>query len=264
MQMVIAILLLTGLCFGSFVNAFVWRLHKKKDWVNDRSICVHCKHVLAPQDLIPVVSWLLLRGKCRYCHKPISWQYPVVEAATAALFVLSYVVWPYDFGAAGMVRFGVWLIMLVGFMALVVYDLRWMLLPNKIVYPLTGLAAAQVVVLTVLQRNIQVAIGAALGLVVVGGLFYGLFQVSKGRWIGGGDVKLGFMLGLLVGGPAAGVLLLMVASSAGSLVSAPLLASGKVKRTTRVPFGPFLLLAGVAVQLFGPAILAWYTRVTLL
>jgi prepilin signal peptidase PulO-like enzyme (type II secretory pathway) len=187
-----------------------------------------------------------------------------VEALTAALFVVSYVFWPYQLSqTAGVVRLVFWLAFVVGFVALFVYDLRWMLLPNRIVYALLGLAAAQVVVVAMLEGDAGVVTGALLGLAMVGGLFYALFQVSGGRWIGGGDVKLGAILGLLVGGPAMALLTLFVASTAGSLVSIPLMATGKVKRTSRVPFGPFLLLAGIVVQLFGASIVAWYERTVL-
>ncbi|MEX2014368.1 MAG: prepilin peptidase, partial [Candidatus Saccharimonadales bacterium] len=104
--MTLVALVLFGLSLGSFINALVWRLwqqeNKKQKTKNDRrysilkgrSICPHCKHILQAKDLIPVLSWVLLRGKCRYCNKPISAQYPLVEAGTAALFILSYVFWP--------------------------------------------------------------------------------------------------------------------------------------------------------------------------
>src|SRR5690606_6942893 len=101
--MIIAVLALLGLCLGSFVNALVFRVHaqsklksgsKKKIGKRDvdlsvsrgRSVCIHCGHELAAKDLIPLLSWLLLRGKCRYCHRPISWQYPLVELTASLLF----------------------------------------------------------------------------------------------------------------------------------------------------------------------------------
>ena len=102
--MIIAVLAVLGLVFGSFVNAFAWRLHEQESLlekkkkpsakqlaklsiVKGRSMCPECKHELAAKDLIPVFSWITLKGKCRYCGKPISWQYPAVELATALLFV---------------------------------------------------------------------------------------------------------------------------------------------------------------------------------
>src|SRR5579864_137748 len=109
MLMIYVVLVVLGLSLGSFVNALVWRLHeqesvtkrrksKKVDLsiLHGRSICPNCHHELAVRDLVPVLSWLSLKGTCRYCGKPISWQYPIVEAATASLFILSYVYWPAD------------------------------------------------------------------------------------------------------------------------------------------------------------------------
>ncbi len=284
--MIILILALLGLCLGSFVNALVWRLReqdkvksrklvkskasKSQDLsiLKGRSMCPHCKHTLAVQDLLPVVSWLTLGGKCRYCHKPISWQYPLVELLTAALFVKSYFFWPYvsggDWKTSTALLLGVWLAIVTLFVALTIYDLRWMLLPDKLVYIVLGLA-----VLFVGMRAMTnavpgtVVIDSLLGLLSVGGLFYVLFQVSGGKWIGGGDVKLGFGLGLLAGSLENGLLLVFVASALGSLVAIPLLLTGKKALTGKLPFGPFLMAATVVVVLWGADVVSWYQRVFL-
>ncbi len=266
--MKILLVAVLGLTLGSFVNALVWRLRlRSKTKTNlsiwhGRSMCPNCRHKLAAGDLIPVLSWLWLKGKCRYCHKPISWQYPVVELLTAALFVVSYLAWPYSFTSLqSWLLFVFWLIFLVGFVALIAYDLRWMLLPNVIIYPLLYLAALQTLLLaSVFHGGWESLVAAAAGVAVLGGLFYLLFQLSGGRWIGGGDVKLGVLLGLLVGGPANALLLLFLASLLGSLYSVPLMLSGKAKRTSRLPFGPFLLASGIIVYLCGSSIIEWYKR----
>src|SRR5882762_114793 len=111
--MIIVVLAILGLCFGSFVNAAVWRIYAQEQVkskklqvkkstnlsiVNGRSVCPHCEHELAAKDLMPVFSWLSLGGKCRYCKKPISRQYPLVELLTAVLFVFSYLYWPFTSG----------------------------------------------------------------------------------------------------------------------------------------------------------------------
>jgi leader peptidase (prepilin peptidase)/N-methyltransferase len=216
--MIILLLALLGLIFGSFVNAFVWRLHEQEELregvkkpskkkleelsiLKGRSMCPHCHHELAAKDLIPLVSWLSLRGKCRYCHKPISAQYPLVEALTAVLFALSYAWWPLELHGAGLVQFVFWLGFVVAFVALAVYDLKWFLLPDKIVYPLIGAAAVEVITVAIMQHGVHVLLDAALGALVISGVFYLLFQVSGGKWIGGGDVKLAVVLGLLAGTP---------------------------------------------------------------
>ena len=267
--MIIVVLLLLGLCLGSFTNALVWRLHeqtrsKSKKASKDlsitqgRSMCPDCNHQLGVWDLIPVFSWLGLKGKCRYCHKPISPQYPFVELLTAALFIFSYSVWPYGWAGIGIFQFAVWLGVLTGFMALTVYDARWQILPSRVLYPVGFLAALQVIVLTFAQRDWHVAFGALLGVICLGGLFYALFQVSGGRWIGGGDVRLGVVIGLLVGGPAEAILVLFIASLLGTLVALPPLITKKPELTRRVAFGPFLIVATVIVYLFGASLINWY------
>lgn len=262
--MIVLILVLLGLCFGSFVNALVWRLHEKKNWTTERSICVHCHQVLAWYDLIPIVSWGLLKGRCRYCNELISWQYPLVEILTGILFVLSYHYWPFGWGAVGQVSFGLWLAMVVVLMALTVYDLRWMLLPNKLVLVFTVLAGLQLVVRLVSEKDINVLLAAFWGVVCLFGFFYILFQISGGKWIGGGDVKLGVGLGLLVGGPLAALLVLFMASCFGTIVSLPLLIKHKKKATSKIPFGPFLIAATFIVYIFGTTLINWYKRQFLL
>jgi prepilin signal peptidase PulO-like enzyme (type II secretory pathway) len=258
--MIIVVLAVVGLCLGSFVNALVWRLHERKT-MQGRSMCPQCGHQLAAQDLVPVLSWLWLRGKCRYCGKPISPQYPVVELATALVFVASYIWWPLELTGAQTAIFVIWLAILAGLMALLVYDLRWYLLPNRLIYPLSGLALLMAVIRIAAAPDIQKELlYTVLAVLVGGGIFYLLFQLSKGKWIGGGDVKLGWMLGLMVGTPARALLLIFIASVLGTAVSLPLLSSGKLKRTSVIPFGPFLIIAAIIVQLFGAGMLEWYRR----
>lgn len=272
--MIIAALLVLGLCFGSFDNALVWRLHelskpKKQRVASDaelsisrgRSMCPDCQHSLAWYDLVPVVSWLSVGGRCRYCHKPIAIQYPLVELATAGLFVLSYMYWPAALQGSQWAVFGLWLALLVGLMALLIYDLRWLLLPNKLVYPLTGLAAAQALIGIVSAASpVKAALNTLLAVVVGSGLFYVLFQVSDGKWIGGGDVKLGWIFGLVVASPLSSFLVIFLASLIGSLVAVPLLLTKRLKKTSVIAFGPFLIIATIGVQLFGADLLVWYQR----
>lgn len=278
--MVIVILGIAGLCLGSFVNALVWRLHsistetsKKKpsqrylaqlSVARGRSMCPHCKHQLAAQDLIPILSWLMLKGKCRYCKQPISVQYPAVELATAAFFIVSYLWWPVALNGAQISIFVLWLVLLVGFMALIVYDLRWLLLPNRIIYPLGAIAAAMSIIeVSTATRPAIALVNLILAVAVGGGIFYVLFQVSAGKWIGGGDVKLGWLLGLVAGTPGRSLLLIFLAAVLGSLFSVPLLATQRLKRTSTIPFGPFLIIAAIIVQLYGASILVWYQRTIL-
>jgi leader peptidase (prepilin peptidase)/N-methyltransferase len=287
MLMIIAVLIVLGLCFGSFVNALVWRVHEqaeleeqatkkksKKAKAADvtladlsiskgRSMCPHCHHTLSALDLLPLVSWLALRGKCRYCHKPISAQYPVVELLTAVLFVISYLYWPVNFDGSGLkiAAFIVWLPLLVGFMALIIYDFRWMLLPDRIVFPLGAIASVLAgLMIASSEHPLRAFLNVLGGVIIGGGLFWLIYQFSKGKWIGGGDVKLGWLLGLVVGTPGKAALFIFGAAILGTVASLPLLVSKRLKGNSVIPFGPFLIIAAIIAQLFGAALLAWYQR----
>jgi prepilin signal peptidase PulO-like enzyme (type II secretory pathway) len=272
--MIVAVLIVLGLCFGSFVNALVWRVHEQAkrgkkarelSILHGRSMCPDCRHELRARDLIPVFSWLFLRGKCRYCSKPISWQYPLVEAGTSGLFLISYLCWPAAFTGPQIALFGLWLAILVGLMALTVYDLRWMLLPNRIIHPVMALATIQAVIRVAdAAQPWQALVNELLAVIIGGGIFYLLYQLSNGKWIGGGDVRLGWLLGLTAATPARSVLFIFLGALGGSLISLPLLASHKLKRGSVIPFGPFLILGAIIVQLFGGDILDWYRHVALM
>jgi len=281
MVMIIVALVVFGVCLGSFANALVWRVHQQAEEIEKkqpdgarlkdlsitqgRSMCPHCNHELAAKDLIPVLSWLSLAGKCRYCRKKISIQYPIVEISTALFFVGSYVWWPEPLIGIEILAFGLWLTILTGLMALLVYDLKWYLLPNRIVYPLAVLAGLLAVVETVTADNpLRAVISTALAVIIGGGIFYVLFQVSGGKWIGGGDVKLGWLLGLILATPANSFLMIFIAALLGSIVSVPLLLDKKLKRTSVIPFGPFLIIAAVLVQLFGTSLVNWYQHTLLM
>lgn len=269
--MIIAYLVMTGLFLGSFINALVWRLHqqsvstKKSKYssgtlsiTKGRSICTSCGHRLSPADLIPVLSWIRLRGKCRYCKAKIHWQYPLVELSMAVLLLFSYLFWPQDVVNLEVAVFGIWALILTGLVSLFIYDLKWMILPNRIILPLYFLAAVYVLLNALGDSSTGVIVDAALGVLVGGGFFYILFQVSQGRWIGGGDVKLGFLLGAMSGSPVLAGLMLFSASFLGSIYSLPLLMSGKITKHTRIPFGPFLIIGGIFAVLFGEDVLNVY------
>jgi leader peptidase (prepilin peptidase)/N-methyltransferase len=274
--MAIVILAVVGLCLGSFVNALVWRLHeqelensKKKisskrlaelSIVKGHSMCPHCKHKLAAIDLIPLFSWLSVKGKCRYCGEPISSQYPLVELITALLFIASYIWWPFHIYGSQLVLFIFWLLLLVGLLALILYDLRWFLLPNRIIYPLGCLALIYAITNVIsANRPLAALLNTVIAVAIGGGIFYALFQLSNGRWIGGGDVRLGWLLGLIAGTPGRSILFIFLASILGTIVSLPLLSAHRLKRSSVIPFGPFLIAGAIITQLFGTNIIHWYT-----
>jgi prepilin signal peptidase PulO-like enzyme (type II secretory pathway) len=277
--MIILVLGLFGVILGSFVNAFVWRMHEQEALAGKkgkaaerlrkelsiskgRSMCPHCHHTLAAKDLVPVLSWLALRGKCRYCGKPIP-DSPVVELGNGLLFALSYAAWPLGLHGVGLFQFALWLVFVTAFMALAVYDLRWFILPDRVVYPVTVLAAAQVVVTSVWLHSFSALWQPVAGAAIIFGLFWGLFQLSKGAWIGGGDVKLAIALGLLAATPGKAFLVVFFASLIGTLMSIPQLAKGKTGLKVHIPFGPYLLLATFLVVLYGDRVIGWYQTLLL-
>ena len=266
--MIIALLLILGVAWGSFVNALVTRLRhntttkkptKKLPITTGRSMCMQCQRTLAIKDLIPIVSWLTLRGRCRYCNSSIP-DNPLAEVLVPLLFVASFVLWPNPLeGVLPVIAFGLWLIAVVLLVALLIYDMRWMLLPNVLTRSLTLTAVMFVGVRAVSNSDsFAVAVSAIGGAIAVGGLFYVLHRLSNGRWIGGGDVKLGIAVGLFVGSPLAGFMLVFIASLLGTLYALPSLLRQSRKLTTRVPYGPFLILATVVVMLLSSRVLDWY------
>ncbi|MCL2174284.1 prepilin peptidase [Candidatus Saccharibacteria bacterium] len=241
-----------GAASGSFVGALTWRIKKKLDWVKDRSICEHCRHVLSVLDLIPILSWLVLRGKCRYCHKKIGWLAIALEIGVAAAFVVSYLFWPlgeivasgnFDWLQLGLLA--IWLSMVTLMAALLVYDARWQLLPNKLLWPLVGLAITLTVLNNIfVQQLFLVDFLTQIGLAMlpVAGVYGILYIVSRGKWIGLGDVKFGLVVGLLVNWLGA-ILVLAGANLIGTLVMLPLLIKRKLNLNSKIPLGPFLILA---------------------
>lgn len=257
--MELAIFALLGLMFGSFVNALVWRLHNKRDFVKERSECTHCHHVLEWYDLVPVLSWVSLRGKCRYCHKPIE-DSPITELAVATVFAASYAWWPLEFSTIGWILFGVWLAALVLLAALFLYDLRWSLLPNSLTFPLIGLGIVWAIVFYFGIAHMGVAAASfdvLLGLASVAGLYGLLYAVSRGEWVGFGDVKLGIFIGLVLGWEQ-GLLAVMLANILAFCFIMPGLLTGKITRKSRIPFGPFLIIATVIALLFGSQLIGGY------
>lgn len=263
--MVAVFLFIIGLCFGSFALATAWRIKKKKDFVRDTSECEHCHHKLVAKDLVPLLSWLSLRGKCRYCHIKISGLLPVAELTGAAVFTMSYLYWPVNLtGALVTARFFVWCAVLVLLLILFFYDLQWFILPNKIVYPLWALALLDFTLRFIQLSNWTTILSGLLSIFVAAGIFWLFWVVSKGTWIGYGDVRLGLAIGLLVGSPIMAGLVLFMASVAGILFALPSLVIGSRKLTSKVPFGPLLIIGLIMTTLFGQGLIDWYMHSILL
>lgn len=260
--MTIIVLAVLGLIFGSFVNALVWRVKNDRNFISERSECTHCGQELAIKDLIPVISYLSLKGRCRYCGKEIE-DKPWVEIVTALVFAISYLFWPADLSQNGpLLLFIAWLLSAVGLIALAVYDLRWMLLPNKILYPTLLIAGTGYFLYWLFFANDKefFLINWALSVLVASGVFLALYIVSAGKWIGFGDVRLGLVTGTLLHKPGLAVLMIFVSAVLGSLAFLPTLITKQKTMRAKIPYGPFLIAATGISMLFGQTILEWYTN----
>jgi leader peptidase (prepilin peptidase)/N-methyltransferase len=232
---------LIGVVFGSAVTALSWRLPRGTSWVAGRSRCPACDHPLGPLDLVPVLSWVFARGRCRYCRARVSARYPLIELACGAWALLAWLRLGLVPELAPVLLWG-WMLV-----ALTVIDLDFKLLPDVLTLPgiVVGLGAA------------LLGPGAQHGLlgIVVGSGYLWLFAwiwktFLKREGMGGGDVKLAAMFGALLG-PLGAFLTITLAAFGGALAGLLLIARGKGGMRTELPFGTFLAPAAMAVFLWG-------------
>lgn len=238
-----------GICIGSFLNALVYRLaHEEKGIVNGRSFCPKCKHTLSVRDLIPLFSYLFLRGSCRYCKHPISVQYPVVEAITGISFVAIATMYLQD-----PVQMVFYWIVAAGLITISTFDIIYQLIPYKISWFLIILS---LLYLLFLGDGIFFHI---IGAVVLGGFLYGISKIKiRGQQAGGeGDAELGVIMGLILG-LSVGTLSLFISYILGAVVSIILLSMKNARMNTQIPFGPFLSLGIILGILFGNDIIELY------
>ena len=239
--------LLGGLIIGSFLNVVAWRLPRGESLSHPGSHCPSCDTPIKPYDNVPVVSWLLLRGRCRHCREPISPRYPIVELTTGVLWAL-VVIADYD-DVPALVR-GILLVTFLIPIALI--DLDHRLIPNKLTLPAAVLALVAIVAL---DRDflVEALIAGAAGFA-----FFFLAALAYPRGMGMGDVKLAGVLGLYLGRAVAPAI--FIALIAGVLIGAAIIArKGAAEgRRTAVPFGPFLALGGVIALFAGDALVDAY------
>jgi prepilin signal peptidase PulO-like enzyme (type II secretory pathway) len=279
-----------GLIVGSFLNVVIFRLETGEGIVKKRSHCPHCAHVLRWYDLIPVLSFVLLGGKCRDCAKPISWQYPLVEISAGALFVwVVSIFWYLGFDpsfAAGvnildvfggwsfivgnLIIIGFWLFAVSCLIVIFVYDLRHYIIPDSVIYP--------VIVVSILFRVFEVLDAGHWNLYEIlnsGFLAWGQFLIylacavgatiffliivllTRGRGMGLGDVKLAFLMGLVLGWPQI-LLALLLAFGSGAVVGVGLVIADRKTLKSQIPFGPFLAAGTIFALLAGSFLINWY------
>lgn len=260
---------LLGLCVGSFLNVLVLRIPQKKK-INGRSHCPKCKKKLRWYELVPVFSFLFLRGKCLYCKKPISWQYPLVELSTGIFFVLTF--WQLLLKANlimnlfFLVDFLFWIFFVSVFIVIFVSDIKYYIVPDKVIFPAivfaflyqvfkifeakTSASFFNFFMLKPIFYALFSGFGAAL-------FFFVLVVFTRGKGMGLGDVKIAALMGLLLSSPNIFVALLLSFFS-GSMVGFILIMAKKKNLKSEVPFGCFLAPATFIAFFWGSQIISWY------
>lgn len=248
-----------GLIGGSFVTAWLYRLRTNRKVSSGRSVCEDCKKTLHWYELIPLLSWLIQKGRCRQCQKQISALYPAIEITTALLFVASYaVLYPFT-DVFGYVELGYWAVSLVILTTLMFYDLLWLELPDKAVLSLYVVSLLYVVTSFFVNQDIALLFNRLLTAVSVFALFYGIFSIKEGKYIGGGDVKMLPALGVVLGFEQF-LFMILISSLFGSVVGITMILLKKLKREQPLPFGPFLIGSFIMMFLLGEQIIYRYNE----
>ena len=276
--LVVVLLSLIGVCVGSFLNVLIDRLPKKQKLVKSRSICPLCKKTLRAIDLVPILSFLLLRGKCRYCKKKIDWTLPLVEVITGALFALVFL----TTNGINAIYY-----ILIGCVLIVVFfmDLKYRVIEDKIVLfgiisTLLYLSLSKFLSVNLLYTNLvndkfgkYIIQSGYMSRVIRGEIrdftfallsglllflfFYLLVIITKGRGMGGGDVKFAFLMGLITGFPKI-IPAFFISFLTGAIAGIILMLVGKKTIKQTIPFGPFLVIGTAAGVVWGAFFVNWY------
>ncbi len=247
----IYLVLIFGLIMGSFLNCLIWRSYSQVS-IWGRSFCPRCKNKIHWYDNVPVLSFLLLKGRCRKCNNKISWQYPLVEAITAMLFVLSYL------QLDGSILSANYLLLARNFLAIFimififVYDFRWQLVSLLFVVP-------AIIIFIVFN----IALSFVWWQVILSGIllsffFLAQYLITKKKGIGEGDIWLGALVGVLLVKFDLIFIMIFLTYVIGALVALILLFTGKKKLGQKLPLGVFISLATIITLLYGSSISNWY------
>jgi len=247
----IAIIAAVGLCLGSFLNVLIYRIPRKKGWVKERSACTACEGKLKWYHNVPLVSYLVLRGKCAYCKAPISFRYPLVELLNAGLYL-------YFYWQCGLTEnFFIFSYLSSVLLAIFFIDFDFQIIPDMFTIPgmVIGLGVSFI-------PGGLTPVQAGLGLLVGGGSLW--IVAILGDWIfkkesmGGGDIKMVAMLGAFLGWQK--VLFIFLAGAALGLVGsiAFMIVSARTRKERLIPFGPFLALAALVAIVYGDQLIGWY------
>ncbi|MDD4358476.1 MAG: prepilin peptidase [Candidatus Pacebacteria bacterium] len=256
--------LILGLLIGSFINCVVYRVYNNKSFLKGRSECPKCEHELGLLDLIPIFSYLSLKGKCRYCGKSISKQYLIVEIATGLIFLLIAFLLNASFLTQGIFNLEFlnlifYFLIASYFIMIFIFDFKWFIIPDgltfsaiiiTLIYLFVGTFALGMFTEAELLTRVITAF-------VVFLFFFALYFFSEGKAMGFGDVKLVIFLGLLLGFP---IILpaLFIAFGTGAIIGLVAMAFKKRGMKSEIPFGPFLVLGTFVSLFFGSFFVNWY------
>lgn len=280
MKLLIAtIIFILGTVIGSFLSVAIYRLRNgEKGIMLGRSICTYCKKPLKWHHLFPIFSWIFLRGKCAYCGKRIAVHYLLLELFTGLIFLAGFLHWNFLVAIPSTVnpQFTDYLInwhklatlvfYLIEFsflMAIFFYDWMHKEIPDQLSLPAIAIAIAGII-------SFNPSMTTGINMLIGGGIIFLFFFLqyvfSKGAWIGGGDLRLGALMGILLSwnpnsnfsGWLLGILALVIAYLLGGIVSLVLLSMKKLNRKSTIPFGPFLVIGTITAIFWGDKILNWY------
>lgn len=244
MVLTLILLFIAGAAIGSFLNVCIYRLPRHESIIAPGSHCPVCDMPVAWYDNIPLVSYLLLRGKCRRCGAGIAIRYPLVELLTAVLFVLA----GWHFGATADLLPA--LLLIPALIVIFFIDLEYYIIPNVVVLPVAVIGLGAMIALEPDRWLSLLAAG-----LISGALFF-LVALIMPRGMGMGDVKMAVMLGFFLGRSV--IVALFVGFLLGAIVGLVLIAAGRKGRHSRIPFGPFLAIGGVVALFFGTPLMDWY------
>ena len=242
-----------GLIVGSFLNCVIYRLEEKESFLKGRSYCPKCRHKLSWLDLIPVFSFLILRGKCRYCSSKIAIQYILVELSTAILFLLLLL-------NSQNIPYLIYGTIITSFLIIIfVYDLKYYIIPDRVIFPAILAIGIWYLLASIFlnfytRQEILNVIFSAFG---TAGFFLFIILISKGKWMGLGDVKLAFLMGLFLGFPKI-LLGLILAFWSGAIIGIITIILKKKKLSAEIPFAPFLVFGTLVSFFWGQEVINWY------
>lgn len=243
--------ILIGLSIGSFINALEWRLHREESLLS-RSYCPQCKKNIAWYDNIPLLSFIILRSRCRHCQAKISWQYPLIELLVAVLFFISFLI-NYQNLAAPLELLRNWLLIFT-FVTIFIYDLKYMMVPMVLVWPM-------IIVAIVINFILGITISDILFHGSIGLMFFALqYLITRGRGIGSGDIWLGLLMGVSLAQGKLLFLALVLAYFSGTIISFVLILKNRKSLKSKIALGPFLAMASIISLILGQNIIQFFIK----